>query len=395
MYPDLSYFFHDLLGSDRDNWLSIFKTFGIFLVAAILVAAWILRKDLRRREAIGQLAGQSAIVQTGIGMSNLEYLYNALFGFVVGYKFGYAFIHFAELQEDPSSVLLSLEGNWWIGLLTAIGFGLYYWWQDRPNRLAEPTEKTIQIFPSDRIGTITIVAAISGVVGAKIFALMEDIPSFLENPIRSFFSGSGLTIYGGLIGGFLVTAWYLRTKKIPILPVLDAVAPALIVAYGVGRMGCHFSGDGDWGIVAAAQPSWWFLPDWLWAYDYPNNVIQEGQALVNCVGEYCSHLVPAVYPTPVYETTAAFLIGAILWRLRKPLTYIPGLLFCIYLFFNGFERFWIEKIRVNIRYELFASLTQAEIIAISLMLIGLGMGAWLWKTHKDKQPSPEDEVTKS
>ena len=49
----------------------------------------------------------------------------------------------------------------------------------------------------------------------------------------------------------------------------------LFLTYGIGRNGCHFSGD-DWGIVLSNQPDWWFLPDWMWSYNYPNNVINEG-----------------------------------------------------------------------------------------------------------------------
>lgn len=70
-----------------------------------------------------------------------------------------------------------------------------------------------------------------------------------------------------------------------------------------------FSGDGDWGIAAAAQPEWWFLPDWLWSYDYPNNVAQDGVEMAGCEYTYCRRLEPAVYPTSVYETIMAFLVG--------------------------------------------------------------------------------------
>ena len=83
MYPDLSYFFHDLLGSSRDNWTSIFKTYGLFLVMAILLAAWLLWKDLLRREAEGQFLPVRVTILANARASWLDYLLNALFGFFV------------------------------------------------------------------------------------------------------------------------------------------------------------------------------------------------------------------------------------------------------------------------------------------------------------------------
>ncbi|MDV7390741.1 prolipoprotein diacylglyceryl transferase, partial [Arthrospira platensis SPKY1] len=99
-----------------------------------------------------------------------------------------------------------------------------------------------------------------------------------------------------------------------------------MIAYGIGRLGCHFSGDGDWGIVAAAQPEWWFLPDWLWAYDYPNNVAQDGVPIEGCEFQYCRRLDPPVYPTPLYETFMAFIIGGFLWLMRRRMP-AAGMLF--------------------------------------------------------------------
>jgi len=161
------------------------------------------------------------------------------------------------------------------------------------------------------------------------------------------------------------------------VPVLDAVAPALIVAYGVGRMGCQLSGDGDWGIVAKAQPDWWFLPDWVWSFDFPHNVLGRGVPIPGCELEYCAQLAQGVYPTSIYETVMAFTIGGILWALRKRLTALPGILFCVYLFLNGVERFCIEFVRVNDRYNVLGlELSQAQIIAVCFMLSGLLLGWW-------------------
>ena len=250
-----------------------------------------------------------------------------------------------------------------------------------------------QAYPHDRVGDITMIAAISGILGAKIFAIfesVENIKSFMDDPIHTLFSGSGLAIYGGLIGGFIGVYWFITKKlKMNALYMMDAVAPGLIMAYAVGRIGCQLSGDGDWGIISGAQPAWWFLPDWLWAYDYPRNVINSSghpHAIIqDFVGHYNTRLDPAVFPTPIYETFFAALIGAFLWSIRKSLK-APGVLFMVYLILNGIERFFIEKIRVNDK--LVGGWTQAEIIAVGLVVIGLVGGFILQKKFKDKSELP-------
>jgi prolipoprotein diacylglyceryltransferase len=378
MYPDLSYVFHDLFGTAPDNWLSIFKTFGLLVALAVVTAAVLLKSELKRRAEIGQFQGVPAKVISNAPLSVQDYVLNALFGFIMGFKLIYISQNMAAMQGDPSSIILSLKGSWWGGLLGAAILTGYYYYVDTQRKKEGTKEVLTQLYPHDRIMDISTVAVISGIIGAKLFTVIEQPQAFFADPIGQLFSGDGWTIYGGLIGGFLGTYILLRRKAIPVLPVLDAVAPALIFAYGVGRMGCHLAGDGDWGIPAAAQPDWWFLPDWLWAQDYPRNVLNRGVEMAECVGEYCSHLVPAVYPTSVYEIAMAFTIGLILWSLRKQLTPWPGLLFAIYLMFNGLERFFIEGIRVNDRHEGLGGFTQAEFIALILFAIGLGWASWLW-----------------
>lgn len=383
MYPDLSYFFHDIFGTPPDNWTSIFKTFGLFLVLAILSSAYFLYIELKRKAAKGFFEPEKVKVIEGKPATMGEYLSNAVFGFIMGFKLLYIAQNFNEFQENPAGIVLSGLGSWLGGFLgLAILVGLKFW-ESKRNTLPKPKERINEVYPHHRIGDITIIAAISGVVGAKVFDVLEHLDEFSW---KMLLSGGGLAIYGGLIFGFLAVFWYLKNKKIPHLHVMDAVAPALIIGYGVGRLGCQFSGDGDWGIVAATQPSWWFLPDWLWAYDYPRNVINEGVAIEGCTWAYCSRLAEAVYPTPIYETFFAFVIAGILWALRKRLEVIPGMLFFVYLILNGVERFWVETIRVNIRYNLLGMQpTQAEVIAVALVAIGIVGCVVLWRRSRNQK----------
>ncbi len=232
--------------------------------------------------------------------------------------------------------------------------------------------------PQDHVSVIMLIAIIFGFLGAKLFAWLENPIPLAEFFIDPF---SGLTIYGGLILAFFTAFFYLKWYKMPVLHFMDAIAPALMLAYGIGRLGCHLSGDGDWGIVnKTTSPSW--IPNWLWSYNYPNNVLGEGVLIPNCTyNDYCYQLLTPVYPTPLYETIASILLFIILWKLRTKLK-IAGQLFFIYLIFNGIERFFIEKIRINEVYNILGQkITQAELISLAFILIGM-VGFFLLKNRK-------------
>ena len=389
MYPDLSYLFHDLLGTARDNWLSIFKTFGFFLLCAFLVAKWLLTLELRRRERIGQLAGEETDRIPGKTVTVWDYVFNAVFGFLLGYKIPYAVANLPTWKRDPTGVLLSGEGFWWTGLLVAAAFVGYYHWIAKQQSAAPAVDTATTVYPSDRVGIITALAAVGGILGAKAFAIAEYFPRFLEDPIGVLFSGDGLAIYGGLIGGFLAVFWYIRRHGIPALPLMDAVAPGLIVAYGVGRIGCQLSGDGDWGIASGPVPQGWGLPDWTYGFDFPHNVLRRGEAIAGCEDLYCQVLPNLHYPTSLYETLMAFTIGGLLWALRKRLTRLPGMLFALYLVLNGIERFCIEFIRVNDRYGfLGVELSQAQFIAIGFMVVGIAMALFVRRVGPQNLAAP-------
>ncbi len=385
MYPDLSYFLHDVFGTERDNIFSIIQTFGLLLAIAFLVSAWVLYLEIKRREQLGQFKPKKVVREIGLPASTAELITNGLFGFILGYKLVYAYQEWDRFMLDAASVILSPYGDALSGLLVGAGFAAYTYWQGQKRKLPKPKKVVEKIYPRQRVGEITIVAAISGIVGAKFFALFESAETFrafLADPVNTLFSGSGLAIYGGLIVAFAVCFWWVKRQGMKPIYMMDAVAPALMIGYAVGRLGCHFSGDGDWGIVnEMPQPSWFILPEWMWAYDYPNNVLNQGVPIEGYEDRYCRRLDPPVFPTPVWETIICTGLFGILWYLRKKLT-VPGMLFAIYLVMNGVERFFIEKIRVNEPFYLLGiEMTQAELISFFTILAGLLFGGWLYKKH--------------
>ena len=127
-----------------------------------------------------------------------------------------------------------------------------------------------------------------------------------------------------------------------------------------------------------------FFPDWMVAYSYPHNVINEGIRIPGCMDQYCAQLPLPVFPTPFYETILCLILFFIIWSMRKRFT-IPGTLFAFYLILNGIERFFIEKIRVNNKYNIFGfHPTQAEIISFLLILTGSVL--WIVLAKKDRNP---------
>jgi prolipoprotein diacylglyceryl transferase len=227
------------------------------------------------------------------------------------------------------------------------------------------------VWPQDRVGDIVLKAALWGFLGAKIFHNLENLEEFSRDPIGALISFSGLTFFGGLILATIAIIYYLKKEKISVIHFADAMAPTMLFAYAAGRIGCQISGDGDWGIVNTNPKPFGWIPDWAWAYQYPHNVVNEGVAIPGCVGAYCNQLPLPVYPTALYEIIMMFILFLIMWSFRKKVTQ-PGILTGVYLIFAGGERFLIEKIRVNNKYDFLPfQPTQAELISVLLMFAGI------------------------
>ena len=369
MYPTVSEFLKSI-GIDLK--LPI-QTFGFFVALAFAVAAFLLGKELKRKQSEGLIQPQTRKRTVGAPADPMEYVYNAIGGFFVGYKLVYLISNYALFADNPQAMLLSFEGSFLGGVLGAAILAYWKYFEVKKTLLPQPKTIEEKVNAEDHLGNIIMLGVVGGILGAKLFHNLENPAEFFADPIGALFSFSGLTFYGGLIVAAFLIIRYGRKNGINAWHLCDAAAPALMLSYGIGRLGCQLSGDGDWGIAnTAPKPGWMSgLPDWMWSFKFPHNVNNEGIPIPGCVGRWCHELPEPVFPTSFYEFLMAAVLFAVLWGIRKRIQ-APGLLFSIYLIMNGAERFLIEQIRVNSLYT-FGSfqVTQAQIISSLLIIIGI------------------------
>lgn len=217
----------------------------------------------------------------------------------------------------------------------------------------------IEVPPQEIVADLSFVVMLAGIAGARLFHILEHTDEFMVSPWAMIFSTSGLSIFGGLIAGTLAGLYCVKRWKLALRPALDAAAPAMMLGYAIGRIGCQVSGDGDWGSVAnmALKPDW--LPVWAWAQTYDNNIA--GVIIA----------APGVYPTPMYEVLMSMACFVLLWAFRKN-PFHTGWLFSLYMLLAGIERLMIEKIRINPVFDILGiHATQAEFISGALIAAGL------------------------
>jgi prolipoprotein diacylglyceryltransferase len=430
MYPNLYYVFKDWFVVEWEL-LKILNTFGLMVATGFIVAAIVINSELKRKEKQGLLFPREEFITIGKPASFFDLLTNCIVGFGFGFKlFGLLFNKPAEIS--PQTYIFSSEGSIIGGLALAIVLTGLKWWEKNKQKLKTPEQRSIRIWPHDRVGDIVIIALVFGILGAKLFDNLENWDDFIQHPIDRIFSAGGLTFYGGLIAAGIAICVFAIKKGIKLVHLIDAITLAMLLAYAVGRIGCQVSGDGDWGVfnsayitdssgkVVPAQvgafeaqlelnkayflqgtvldpgktsptyvtdrkssslemvprrkvKAFSFIPVWMVAYNYPQNVNNDGIIIPGNDEEHNRVLPLPVFPTPFYETVICTLLFIFIWIFRKRIK-IAGTVSGIYFIVNGLERFVVEKIRVNNEYHFLGiHPSQAEIISFCLILFGLGI----------------------
>ncbi|MCU1311827.1 MAG: Prolipoprotein diacylglyceryl transferase [Candidatus Angelobacter sp.] len=232
------------------------------------------------------------------------------------------------------------------------------------------------------------VSAVAGVVGAKIYHVLESPSQLMAAPFSTIFSRSGFAWFGGFIAGLLALIYFARRYQIPVLTFLDACAPATAAGYAVGRIGCLLSGDGDYG-----QPT--SLP---WGMSFPP------PALVPSTTGVCPEYgLPAdcrVHPTPIYEFIVGMVLAYILWKLGEKVirAEMPqGIILAAFLILSGLARFLVEFIRINPR--IYLGLSNAQLASLASIVAGIFVYAMVRRhpvlAGQDSKPLRQSKATRS
>lgn len=209
---------------------------------------------------------------------------------------------------------------------------------------------------ADAISVVAYVT-VAGVIGAKLWHVLEEPLFLIQHPVSDLFDRAGFAWFGGLVAGILVLYWLgTRAKvrgKFSGLAMLDLAAPAAAVGYGVGRLGCLLSGDGDYGIPTN-------LP---WGMSFPHGLVPTTQR---------------VQPTPIYELIVALVIAWYLFkrgRVRADGS-LPavGRITSEYLILTGLARFLVEFIRINPK--LYFGMSNAQVASLGSIFVGILLLLW-------------------
>jgi phosphatidylglycerol:prolipoprotein diacylglycerol transferase len=218
---------------------------------------------------------------------------------------------------------------------------------------------------ADAVGMVAV-AVVAGIVGAKLWHVMDTPAEFHELGWRVLWDSAGFAWFGGLVFGIsalVIQGW---VAKIGGLRILDLASPAAAVGYGIGRIGCFLSGDGCYGLPTT-------LP---WGMSFPNG-IEPTPPFVR------------VQPTPLYECAAGLLIGAWLWW-RGGKQRGTGALVGEYLVLSGTARFLVEFVRRNPK--ILWGLSNAQLASIGSVIAGALL---IWWASTRTVSGPHETVEKA
>ena len=232
------------------------------------------------------------------------------------------------------------------------------------------------------------ITGLSGLAGSRLYHLLETPKEFFADPWPQLFSTMGFAFVGAIIGGFLALVILAKRFRMSVLLLLDAASPAAAMGYGIGRIGCMLSGDGDYGVATNLPWGMAFEPLQPGSRIFGFIQIDHG-ALDPSYGRDVQGLpldaIARVHPTPIYEFLAAILIAWILWRLgaRFLKTHAAnGIIFAAYLVLTGIARFLVEIIRINPRS--FYGLTNAQAASVVSVLAGVALFVYARKATRQE-----------
>ena len=190
---------------------------------------------------------------------------------------------------------------------------------------------------------LIILLLVFGVVGAKLMFIMK-------NPAQShlLFNGMGFSSQGAILGAMLATWLFAKLNGVGLHLLLDAAAPAAILAYALARVGCFLSGDDCYGIPT----------DLPWGMSFPAGI---------------SPTTAKVHPVPLYEIAYSLLIFVYLVK-NQAKKLIPYQQFFTLLGLWGAARFLVEFVSSNPKIISFMSGSQ-----FGALLMFVSALAFFWR----------------
>jgi phosphatidylglycerol:prolipoprotein diacylglycerol transferase len=260
------------------------------------------------------------------------------------------YIHIGPLAIGTFGIFL------WLGFVAAF----FLWKRDLERR-------ALQADPQAMVAGI----ALAGVIGAKLYNVLQSPSDLLAAPIGMLFSRTGFAWFGGFIGGIAAIVYFARRYRIPILTLMDSASPAAAVGYAIGRIGCLTSGDGDYGIPTHVP----------WGVSFPPPALVPSGEVCLQYGfpENCR-----VHPTPIYELIVGLIIAAVLWKLGK--TAKPGGVVGWFFVLSGVARFAVEIIRINPK--IYFGMSNAQVASLASVVAGLVIIAMSARTRPLHAASP-------
>jgi phosphatidylglycerol:prolipoprotein diacylglycerol transferase len=221
------------------------------------------------------------------------------------------------------------------------------------------------------VGDAVLASVLGFLIGAKLYyvILMRDWSMLL--------SRGGFVFWGGLIGGVAAAAIAIRRSGTSFWRVADVAGPGIAAGYAIGRTGCWAVGD-DYGKPWNGPLSVMF-PEGAPPSTAENMSRDFG---VHFPAGTDPSQVVSVYPTQLLEVVLAFVMFAVLWRLRNH-KHAEGWLIGVYMVLAGIERFIVEFLRAKDDH-VFGMITMAQLIALGMMAAGFLVMWMRWNVSASK-----------
>ena len=270
--------------------------------------------------------------------------------------------------QSPGAIVVKLGALTirWYGVLIALGFLLA---TAMAHKLAARWG-----LDHEKVTNGALISFLGGIVGGRLYFVALGWQYFVAHPWEIFATwNGGMSIHGGIIGGFLTGAIYCYFAKLPILRCMDLGGVVTPLAQAVGRWGNFFNSEAFGRPVSDDFPLKLFIP-------------RDCRPMVYANHEY-------FHPTFLYESIWDLVLFLFLYfSASKKLVKYPGLTFLAYLSIYSIGRLLIEPLRVDsIMAGTWAVPIVASAVSLALSIIFSGVLLWYYKKNPVAQASQDSE----